>query len=292
VMVAHASSWPKSSSPGIICSEAASRFKVRSAIVPFGFSARINPAAFFKDSGYGGGLDRIYEGLKKARQRPFRDIDSLPIGIDFSNHVTGALNACSVVLVVIGPEWADARSKDGRRRLDDPRDHVRVEIETALRVEGLRIIPVFVRNATMPTREHLPDTVRELVVRSGLSIRPDPDFRGDMARLIKTLRKALAEVRQLRLVRQRQNENEQRAAVRQPPVPTTRISGLAIASLVCSLVFFCGTVPAIICGHLARGNIRKNSSLLGAKVALAGLIIGYVTLAIVIVVVIVSAARQ
>jgi Domain of unknown function (DUF4190)/TIR domain len=232
-------------------------------------------------------VDRIYEVLKKdfAHQKPFRDIDSIPIGIDFSTHILRALDACSVVLVVIGPGWLDAQSEDGRRRLDDPGDHVRVEIETALRVEGLRVIPVFIRNATVPSREHVPDSIRGLVARSGLSIRPDPDFRGDMSRLIKTLRTTIAEFRQLRLQRQRQNENEQRVSVRQPQAPSTRNSGLAIASLVCSLVFAYGTIPAIICGHLARSQIRQNSSLLGANIALAGLIIGYISLAILIVVI-------
>jgi hypothetical protein len=60
------------------------------------------------------------------------------------------LEACRVVLVVIGPGWFDSRTDDGRRRLDDPEDHVRVEIETVLRLESLLVIPVLVRNASMP----------------------------------------------------------------------------------------------------------------------------------------------
>ena len=94
------------------------------------------------------------------------------------------LEACSIVLVVIGPGWVDALTDAGRRRLDNPLDHVRVEIETALRVEGLRVIPVLVRNASMPSKEQLPDSLHELVGRSGLSIRFNPDFQGDMSRLV------------------------------------------------------------------------------------------------------------
>jgi hypothetical protein len=139
-------------------------------------------------------VDRIYELLEKDfdRRGLFRDIDSIPLGIDFPSHITRVLEACSVVLVVIGPGWLDARTEDGQRRLDNPRDHVRMEIEAALRVQGLRVIPILVRNASMPRSEQLPDTIQGLVGRSGLSIRPNPDFRGDMFRLARKLREAIA----------------------------------------------------------------------------------------------------
>jgi hypothetical protein len=57
-----------------------------------------------------------------------------------------------------------------------------------------------------------------------------------------------------------------------------KTSGLAIASLVCSLSSFItciGWLPGIICGHLAKSRIRRNSSLKGNGLATAGLIIGY-----------------
>jgi hypothetical protein len=139
-------------------------------------------------------VDRIYEVLKNSfsRRGLFRDIDAIPIGVDFKSHINQVLQACSVVLVVIGPRWLDAR------RLHDPLDHVRMEIENALRVEGLRVIPVLVSNATMPSSEELPDSIKELVGRNGLSVRPDPDFRNDASGLILKLREAIAEVRRLK----------------------------------------------------------------------------------------------
>ncbi len=68
---------------------------------------------------------------------------------------------------------------------------------------------------------------------------------------------------------------------------TRRTSGLAIASLILS----CGTVilgpfgciPGIACGHLARSECRKNPSVGGDGIALAGLIVGYVFLVFLIV---------
>lgn len=59
------------------------------------------------------------------------------------------------------------------------------------------------------------------------------------------------------------------------PVST---SGLAIASLVFSLIVPFGCIPAVICGHLALGRIKKEPALQGRRLALAGLIIGYVVL--------------
>ena len=62
-----------------------------------------------------------------------------------------------------------------------------------------------------------------------------------------------------------------------------RTSRLAVASLVCSLssFFTCiGWLPGIICGHLARSGMRRNSSLKGQGLATAGLAIGYLALAL------------
>ena len=59
------------------------------------------------------------------------------------------------------------------------------------------------------------------------------------------------------------------------PVKT---SGLAIASLVLSLVLPIGCIPAIVCGHIALRRIEKVPALRGRGLALAGLIIGYVIL--------------
>ena len=67
-----------------------------------------------------------------------------------------------------------------------------------------------------------------------------------------------------------------------PPAPTT--SGLAIASLVLGLLFCLGPltgIPAVICGHLARSRIRSAAGQIGgAGMALAGLILGYVGIAL------------
>lgn len=62
----------------------------------------------------------------------------------------------------------------------------------------------------------------------------------------------------------------------------TRTSGLAIASLVFALLEPFGSIPAIICGHLALRKIEKESVLKGRGLALAGLIVGYTALGLIV----------
>lgn len=66
------------------------------------------------------------------------------------------------------------------------------------------------------------------------------------------------------------------------PEPTST-SGLAIASLVFSLIVPFGCIPAIVCGHIALRRIKKDPRVHGRGLALAGLIIGYAILGLFIV---------
>ena len=81
------------------------------------------------DSGETAG--RIFDRL--TRDLPagtvFRDLDSIPLGVDFREHVRSRLASARVALVLIGPEWLKIRDDQRRRRLDDEADHVRVEVE-------------------------------------------------------------------------------------------------------------------------------------------------------------------
>ena len=74
-----------------------------------------------------------------------------------------------------------------------------------------------------------------------------------------------------------------------PPPLAQKTSGLAIASLICSIGSFIiipfGFVPGIICGHMAKKEIDRTPGLQGRGLARAGLIVGYVALGISVVVV-------
>lgn len=87
-----------------------------------------------------------------------------------------------MLLAVIGPHWLTATDEQGRRRLDDPDDIVRIEIEAAL-TRNVRVIPILVENAVMPRREDLPESLGTLARRNAFTIRHE-SFRYDAERLI------------------------------------------------------------------------------------------------------------
>ena len=127
---------------------------------------------------------RIYDRLVAyySRETVFKDVDSIPLGIDFRKHLSESVGACQVLLAVIGRNWIEPGGSE--RRLDDPRDFVRIEIETALE-RRIPIVPLLVQGTSMPSEEDLPPSLRPLAYYNAISIRPDPDFHQDMTRLIK-----------------------------------------------------------------------------------------------------------
>jgi hypothetical protein len=115
--------------------------------------------------------------------RVFRDVDSIEAGDDWIEAITGAVERADVVLAVIGPGWADAAHPDGRRRLEDAGDWVRVEIATAFEL-GKRVIPVLIGGAPMPAEAALPEPLRVLRRRQGRALRDGDDFARDVDALI------------------------------------------------------------------------------------------------------------
>ena len=135
---------------------------------------------------------RIYDRLvsRFKRKNVFKDVDDIPAGVDFGSYIQQSLRECAVVLVVIGPRWLGARADDSSRRLENPADWVRVEIETALAL-GLTVIPLLVEGAAIPKAADLPDSLRELARLNALPVRNDPDFSHDMERVIAAVERAI-----------------------------------------------------------------------------------------------------
>jgi hypothetical protein len=98
-----------------------------------------------------------------------------------------------VLLALIGDRWLTITDEDGQRRLDDPNDFVRVEIEAAL-TRNVRVIPILVEGARMPRAAQLPPSLARLVRRQALELSP-ARFDFDTGRLLRVLDKTLAEVR-------------------------------------------------------------------------------------------------
>ncbi|MEP7287584.1 MAG: protein kinase [Chloroflexota bacterium] len=131
---------------------------------------------------------RIYDRLVAhfGEDIIFRDLNSMPLGTNFKKYIENIVQKCVVELVVMGQQWVNITDALGQRRLENPDDFVRVEIEAALNAD-IPVIPLLVQDTVMPRKEHLPSNLRELVYCNGASVRADPDFHNDMDRLIKSL---------------------------------------------------------------------------------------------------------
>jgi len=134
---------------------------------------------------------RIYDRLvhEYGKDNIFMDVDTIPPGVDFREHIRTAIGRCHALMAVIGPRWfGDTKAHGG---LDDPRDFVRVELELALE-RGIPIIPVLVEGATIPTPDEIPPSIRDLVFRNASQVDSGRDFHPHMDRLIGELRGLLA----------------------------------------------------------------------------------------------------
>lgn len=120
-----------------------------------------------------------------GKDQVFKDVDSIKPGDDFAEIIAEAVGRCAVLLALIGERWISITDKSGHRRLDDPRDFVRVEIEAALS-RGVRVIPILVGGAQMPDESELPPSMTALGRRQALSVDPF-DFDSDTGKLLRFL---------------------------------------------------------------------------------------------------------
>ncbi len=145
-------------------------------------------------------VGRIYDHLVRhyGHNQLFKDVNSISPGQDFPSILRSNVEACEVLLAVIGDQWIDSRKADGMRRLDDPLDYVRLEIEVALE-RDIPVIPVLVGSQDVPSESQLPPSLRKLAYRHGVPVRPDPDFSSDVERLVLGIRDTLqAKLRSIR----------------------------------------------------------------------------------------------
>jgi len=121
--------------------------------------------------------------------RVFRDRE-IAAGENFVEAIRRSVESATVVLVVVGRHWLDARDAAGRRRLDDPGDFVRLEIELALAARAA-VVPVLVEGATMPSADDLPASLAEFSRCQAIEL-SDTRWRQDVDRLAGTLQARFA----------------------------------------------------------------------------------------------------
>ena len=176
----------------------------------------------------------------------FMDIDSIPFGLDFREHIKNALLENDMLLAIIGPHWTSGGAASPR--ILEETDPVRIEVETALQ-RGIPVIPVLVGGATMPQPAELPDSLKNLAYRNAAEVDGGRDFHQHMDRLIRSMDRLLAGKstspgRTLDTAAPRGAN----AAMRALPVPRAVLVGLAVVVLAIAggLAYLAGTRTAAV----------------------------------------------
>jgi hypothetical protein len=114
---------------------------------------------------------RLYDHLAErfGASMVFMDVDTIRPGQDFGVVLRDAVQQANVLLAIIGPAWLSVSGPDGQRRLDNPDDFVRLEIQAALEA-GKLVIPVLVQGTRMPALADLPEPLKPLAHRHAVEI--------------------------------------------------------------------------------------------------------------------------
>lgn len=143
-------------------------------------------------AGYTGRLFDILSA-EFGKSNTYMDLDTIVGGDEFTAVIEDKVSVSDVLIAVIGNRWLTITEENGSRRLDNPRDFVRIEIAKALE-RGIRVIPVLVAGASMPQEDDLPPDLRALCERQAVEIR-DSHFHPDAQQLIDVLHTALHHAR-------------------------------------------------------------------------------------------------
>lgn len=131
----------------------------------------------------------LRDDLAKAfgDEQVFLDKDALGPG-NWRDQLQRALAQCSVVLVVIGPQWLTITDEAQRPRISLPDDVHRQEIALALTHQGVTVIPVLVDDAAMPNAAQIQEDIRGLTNQQAYKLGDTKARRkADLAVLIKSI---------------------------------------------------------------------------------------------------------
>lgn len=121
-------------------------------------------------------------------EQVFRDKEDVGGGVAWKRQVLHEIDRDAALLILIGPDWANIKDAQGKRRLDDPEDAVRLEIADGIR-DGAAILPVLLENAQMPEESDLPPDLRQLADVNALKLR-DGDWDYDLKNILRTLERS------------------------------------------------------------------------------------------------------
>jgi hypothetical protein len=105
----------------------------------------------------------IFQQLRATfgKDRVFFDTSSIDLGQNYVDATLAAVRASRVVVVVVGPQWLTIADGEGRPRLSNSNDPVRLELQEALAPPRKHIVPVLVQGARMPNSGQLPPELKD-----------------------------------------------------------------------------------------------------------------------------------
>lgn len=225
-----------------------------------------------------GHAGRLYDSLTErfGDERVFMDVDKIAPGTDYIDEIDRAVGSCDVLLAVIGRDWLSAQDATGRRRLDDPNDFVRAEIEAALK-RNVRLIPLLVQGAQMPDGEDLPGSLAKIARRNALEL-SDSRWNYDVDRLEQALRTVHEQLSAARSSAPAADKPEWQPTVRAPAPAAASTAGPTAAQSTAPThqAAALPPTPRVRAGGLFRGPTgRRNVTLagIGALVVVVALIV-------------------
>jgi|APSaa5957512622_1039677.scaffolds.fasta_scaffold29462_2 hypothetical protein len=134
-----------------------------------------------------GYVGRLYDHLIQQfdKNEIFLDVGTIKPGEDFVTVINQTVGSCDALIAVIGPRWLDVTDKHGNRRIDNPKDFVRLEIATALE-RNILVVPILIERASMPNAKGLPKDLKSLTRKNAIELSHDR-FGYDVDRLVQAI---------------------------------------------------------------------------------------------------------
>ena len=193
----------------------------------------------------------IYQSLLKhfSKDQIFRDVDSIPYGVDFFQLIENEVSKCDAFIVVIGKDWL--KLTDVTNTLENSTDFVRIEIATAFK-RNVRVIPVIIDGARMPKPNELPDEMKPLSRINAVPV-SNARFNTDISHLIEILQETFNT--------RRKEIKEQVVEYSKPVVPTNPWVILAIFTGFLLASFILGTTFAALIAGMLESVLNKKIEL-------------------------------
>ncbi len=117
---------------------------------------------------------RLYDYLKQSidKEALFKDVIDIKTGSNIEEEINYYLNKSDIFFIIIGRNFTKLKSNNGKKRIFEDEDWVRLEISTAISLKK-KIFPILVDNAKMPKKSELPKDLQELTNINSIGLRHD-----------------------------------------------------------------------------------------------------------------------